>query len=148
LQKKQERKMGVESEIPILDFRRSRGVTLEDGSEGWKEMSKKVREAFESHGCFLLRCDEIPNELREEMFTGMKLLFDLPEETKQKFTSPKAYRGYTPTSKKSPHWESFRIDDALKPDTAQNFTNLMWPEGNSTFWYFFLPKKLLYILLI
>jgi len=126
--------MGSEIEIPILDFRRSSGVTLEEGSEGWKEMSKKVREAFESHGCFFLKCDEIPNELREKMFTGMKSLFDLPEETKQKFSNPGAYRGYTANSHVIPHCQSFGIDDALKPDTAQGFTNLMWPEGNPTFW--------------
>ncbi|CAI8599681.1 unnamed protein product [Vicia faba] len=125
--------MDSESGIPILDFRKSSGVTLDEGSEGWKEMSKKVREAFESHGAFLLRCDEIPNEFREKIFTGMKSLFELPEETKLKFSSSKAYRGYTAKSHVIPHCQSFGIDDALKPDTAENFTNLMWPQGNPTF---------------
>ncbi|XP_004513386.1 probable 2-oxoglutarate-dependent dioxygenase AOP1 [Cicer arietinum] len=125
--------MGTESEIPLLDFRKVNGVTLEEGSEGWKEMSKKVREAFESHGCFLLLCDQIPNDLRGQIFTDMKSLFDLPEETKKKFSGAKAYRGYTANSHVIPHCQSFGIDDALKPDTTENFTNLMWRQGNPTF---------------
>ncbi|XP_058785764.1 uncharacterized protein LOC131660529 [Vicia villosa] len=76
--------MDSESGVPILDFRKSTGIILEEGGQGWKEMSKKVREALESHGMFLLRCDEIPKELQNKMFTGIKSLFDLPEETKTK----------------------------------------------------------------
>ncbi|CAL5205058.1 unnamed protein product [Lathyrus oleraceus] len=124
--------MDIESGLPILDFRKSSGVTLEEGSEGWKEMSKKVREAFEGHGAFLLRCDEIPNELQKEMFTYMKSLFDLPEETKLKYTGTGNYRGYNKLPG-LPHSHSFSIDDAFKSDTTQKFTNLMWPEGNPTF---------------
>ncbi|CAL5205059.1 unnamed protein product [Lathyrus oleraceus] len=125
--------MDIESGIPILDFRKSSGVTLEEGSEGWKEMSKKVREAFESHGAFLLRCDEIPNDLQKKMFTYMKSLFELPEETKLKFTGSRLARGYLGKSPSIPHSQSFGVEDAFKPNTTQNFTNLMWPEGNPTF---------------
>lgn len=123
--------MGIEREIPILDFTTS-GVIEE--SEGWKEMSKKVREAFESHGCFIVRGDEILNESREELFTGMKSLFDLPEETKQKFFSPNAYRGFTNKGDHIPHADSFGIYDTLKADTVdEDFVNLLWPQGNPTF---------------
>ncbi|XP_004501780.1 probable 2-oxoglutarate-dependent dioxygenase AOP1.2 [Cicer arietinum] len=126
--------MGSENEIPLLDFRTVNGVTLEEGGERWKEMSKKVIEAFESHGCFFLLSDQIPNNLREQMFTDMKSLFELPEETKKKFAGAKAYRGYTANSHVIPHCQSFGIDDALKPDTTEKFTNLMWPQGNPIFW--------------
>jgi isopenicillin N synthase-like dioxygenase len=126
--------MDSEIEIPILDFSMSSGLTLEAGSEGSKEMSKKVREALENHGCFLLRCDEISDELREEFFRGMKSLFDLPEDTKKKFFSPTAYRGYTTKNNIFPHSETFGIDNGLNPDTStQDFLNLMWPQGNPTF---------------
>ncbi|WJX63964.1 hypothetical protein P8452_48793 [Trifolium repens] len=126
--------MGNESEIPVLDFSRSNGVILIEESEGRKEMSKKVREAFENHGCLLVRCDEISNPLREDLFTGLKALFDLPEETKQKFFSPNAYRGYTNKGDEVPHADSFGIYDAHKPNTLdQDFVDLLWPEGNQTF---------------
>ncbi|CAK8569245.1 unnamed protein product [Lathyrus sativus] len=125
--------MGGEIEIPILDFNSSDGVKLEEG-DGWKEMSKKVREAFESHGCFLIRCDDISNDLHDKFFLGMKSLFDLPEETKKKFTSSRAYRGYTTKNNVIPYSESFGIDNDVNPDTAhQDFIDLMWPQGNSSF---------------
>ncbi|XP_004504489.1 probable 2-oxoglutarate-dependent dioxygenase AOP1 [Cicer arietinum] len=126
--------MTTESEIPILDLRRSSGVNLEEGSDGRKEMGNKVREAFETHGCFLIRCDEIPKELRAGLFGNIKSLFDLPEETKKKLYNPKPYRGYTSKSRVIPHSESFGIDNSPKADTTlEEFTNLMWPEGNPTF---------------
>ncbi|TKY74688.1 2-oxoglutarate-dependent dioxygenase AOP1.2 [Spatholobus suberectus] len=119
--------------IPCFDFCRG-GVALEEGSEEWKEMSKKVREACESHGCFLLMCDEfIPKGEREEMFNGLIALFDLPEETKQQHISPKPYRGYNGKSPIIPLCESFGIDDVPPSATAEVFTNLMWPQGNPPF---------------
>ncbi|CAI8600331.1 unnamed protein product [Vicia faba] len=125
--------MGSENEIPILDFNRNIRLKLEEGGEGWKEMSKKVRQAFESHSCFLIRCDDITNDLHDEFFTSMKSLFDLPEETKKKFCSPRPYRGYTAKSCVIPYAESFGIDNDRNPDTAQqDFINLMWPQGNPT----------------
>lgn len=130
--------MGSSSEsemmIPILDFS-SDELVLEEGSEGWKKMSKKVREACESHGCFILMCDKIPKGLCEEMLMGMKALFDLPEETKRKHTSPKPYRSYNGDCPIIPLCQSFGIDDAPLGDTAHAFTNLMWPQGNPSFWY-------------
>jgi len=41
--------------LPCIDFCKG-GVRLEEGSEEWKELSKKVREACENYGCFLLVC--------------------------------------------------------------------------------------------
>ncbi|XP_020202974.1 probable 2-oxoglutarate-dependent dioxygenase AOP1 [Cajanus cajan] len=119
--------------IPCFDF--SKG-TIEEGSEEWKEMSKKVIEALESHGCFLLTCDElIPKGVSEELFNGMKTLFDVPEETKQKHMSPKPYRGYNDNGKNNiiPLMETFGIDEVPLSDSAQAFTSLMWPQGNQFF---------------
>ncbi|XP_027357030.1 probable 2-oxoglutarate-dependent dioxygenase AOP1 [Abrus precatorius] len=123
--------MESESEmlIPCFDFRKA----LEEGSEEWKTMSKNVREACENHGCFLFMFDEIPKGLREQMFMGMRALFDLPEETKKKHTSPKPYRSYNGKNPIIPLCESFGIDDAPLPAMAEAFTNLMWPQGNPSF---------------
>ncbi|XP_058783045.1 2-oxoglutarate-dependent dioxygenase AOP3-like [Vicia villosa] len=125
--------MDTESGVPILDFRKSTGITLEEGGQGWKEMIKKVREAFESHSMFLLRCDEIPKELQNEMFANIKSLFDLPEETKTKFTGKRVYRGYTSKSVALPNSQTFGIDDTFDPNETRSFTKLMWPEGNPNF---------------
>ncbi|KAM2273997.1 hypothetical protein ACFX1S_043857 [Malus domestica] len=115
--------------LPILDF--SDGLVLKQGSEEWKAMGNKVREVCEDYGCFLLLVkDEIPMSLREEMVAAMKALFDLPEETKKKHTSPKPYQSYEGKSPVIPLNESFGIDDACCLDAAQAFTNLMWPQGN------------------
>ncbi|KAG5034254.1 hypothetical protein JHK87_009164 [Glycine soja] len=116
--------------IPCFDFCKA----LEEGSEEWKEMSKKVREACESHGYFLLMCDEIiPESVREEMFDGMKELFDLPEETKQQHICQKPYRGYIGKNSIIPLCESFGVDDAPFSATAEALSNLMWPQGNPHF---------------
>ncbi|CAK8569247.1 unnamed protein product [Lathyrus sativus] len=126
--------MVTKNEIPILDVNRKNEVILEEGGKEWKEMSKKVKEAFESHGYFLVRCDDISNDLHDGFFTGMKSLFNLPEETKKKFISPRAYRGYMAKSRVIPYSESFGIDNDLNPETAhQDFIDLMWPQGNPTF---------------
>jgi len=123
--------------ISCLDFWKD-GKIIEEGSEEWKEMSMKVREACESYGCFLLRCDEMnSNGAREELFNNMKALFDLPQETKQKHTSPKPFRGFNSYNYMSTLYESFAIDDVLLSTSVDNLTNLMWPQGNPQFWYSF-----------
>lgn len=126
--------MDSESGVPILDFRKINGISLEEESEEWKEMGKKVKETFESHGMFLLRCDEISKELQTEMFTSIKYLFDLPEETKSKFTGKRVYRGYSSNDVALPNSQTFGIDDTFYPNETRSFTNLMWPEGNPNFW--------------
>nr|KYP39565.1 Flavonol synthase/flavanone 3-hydroxylase [Cajanus cajan] len=119
--------------IPCFDFCKG-GVALEEGGEEWREMSKKVIEALESHGCFLLTCDEmIPKNVSEEFFNQMEALFDLPEETKKKHTSSKPYSSYNGKSPVIPLCESFGIDEVPLSDAAETFTNLMWPQGNPSF---------------
>ncbi|KAM5566294.1 hypothetical protein ABKV19_019980 [Rosa sericea] len=121
--------------LPILEFSKECLVPKQERSEEWRAMSIKVREACESHGCFLLLVQEemIPMRLREEMVAAMKALFDLPEETKQKHTSPRAYQSYQGKCSIIPLNESFGIDNACQPDAAESFTNLMWPQGSSSF---------------
>jgi len=124
--------------ISCFDFWKG-GKTVEEGSEEWKEMSMKVREACESYGCFLLRCDEMnSNGAREELFKNMKVLFDLPQETKQKHTSSKPFRGFNSYNFLNSQCESFTIDDVLLSTSLDTLTNLMWPQGNPHFWYSFL----------
>ncbi|XWS70831.1 hypothetical protein CRYUN_Cryun03dG0082500 [Craigia yunnanensis] len=121
------------AKIPVLDFS---GEDLDDrerGSESWNMLCSKVREASETHGCFLLMYDKIPTSLREDMLVAMKALFDLPEETKSRYQNPKPYRSYQGKCPIIPLHESFGIDDATRLEAAQEFTQLMWPQGNPAF---------------
>ncbi|KAK3006295.1 hypothetical protein RJ639_015597 [Escallonia herrerae] len=117
-----------EAQIPHLDFCVGALGLEQKGTEEWKDMSKKVREACETHGCFLVAYDKIPMHQREEMIEKLEALFDLPEETKMKYTDGTYLRSYLRNSN-----ESFGIPDATMFDVAQAFTNLMWPEGNTSF---------------
>jgi len=124
--------MGSESEmIPCLDFSMYESGFVQ-GSEGWEKMSKKVRDACENPGCFILKYDnnKFLESLFENMLTGMKTLFDLPEEIKRKHISDGRFKGYTSDR---PQSENFGIDDIVLGDTSLAFTNLMWPQGNPTF---------------
>lgn len=103
----------------------------------WKgATSKKMREACEKHGCFVLKCDEeiLGGGTHEKMFIAAKDLFDLPEETKRKHRSPKPYRSYDANCPLIPLSESFGIDNGGSRQAIQAFTNLMWPQGNHSFW--------------
>ncbi|KAE9589008.1 hypothetical protein Lal_00012541 [Lupinus albus] len=123
--------------IPCVKFCSEWVLGLEEEeSEEWRNMSKKVREACERYGCFILTYDDdkhFPKVLREDMFMGIKALFDLPKETKLKHKSTKAYRSYNSDCPIIPLCQSFGIDDAPLFDTAHAFTNLMWPQGNPPF---------------
>ncbi|KAK9274122.1 hypothetical protein L1049_018936 [Liquidambar formosana] len=119
--------MGEAVQIPFLD------ISREEGSEGWKALCTKVREICEMHGCFLIKYDKVPKSLHEDMSMAMKTLFDLPEETKKKYKDPRPYNSYENNYPKAPLLECFGIDDATMLDSAQAFTNLLWPEGNPNF---------------
>ncbi|KAL2346798.1 hypothetical protein Fmac_000798 [Flemingia macrophylla] len=94
--------------IPCFDFCKG-GVSLKEGSEEWKEMTRKVIEALESHGCFLLTYDKIiPKGVRGEMFNDKNNTI-------------------------VPLTEAFGLDEVPSSDAAQTFTNLMWPQGNQPF---------------
>ncbi|XP_004304728.1 PREDICTED: uncharacterized protein LOC101304207 [Fragaria vesca subsp. vesca] len=122
--------------VPVLEFSKECLVPKKERSEEWRAMSTKVREACESHGCFLLLVQEevMPMRLREDKVMAMKALFDLAEETKQKHTIPRAYQSYQGKCPIIPLNESLGIDNACQLDVAESFTNLMWPQGNSSFW--------------
>ncbi|XP_010249917.1 PREDICTED: probable 2-oxoglutarate-dependent dioxygenase AOP1 [Nelumbo nucifera] len=126
--------MGFEGvrEIPFLDFSKQ-SLDLEEGSEEWKALCNKVREACEDYGCFQVAYDGIPVQQHEEMFVAIKELFELPAETKKKNSSTKPYFGYAGKSDDVPLYESLGVEDASRLESAQAFTELMWPDGNPGF---------------
>ncbi|KAJ0090505.1 hypothetical protein Patl1_12817 [Pistacia atlantica] len=123
--------MGSEAQIiPSINLS---GEALDLDGERYKVLCTKVREALENHGCFIAFYDKISKGLREDMFMGMMSLFDLPEETKKKYVDPRPYRSYLGKSKIIPLHESFGLDNEAGDKMAQEFTHLMWPEGNPSF---------------
>ncbi|XP_057958369.1 probable 2-oxoglutarate-dependent dioxygenase AOP1 [Malania oleifera] len=127
---------GTESEIPFIDLS-MKGLGADEEGEEWKAVCRRVREASETQGCFLVGYDreKIGDGLREEMVVGITALFDLPEETKKKHHSRRAYSSYLGHSPVVPLHQSFGIENAIDPHVAQAFTSLMWPpHGNPSFW--------------
>ncbi|XP_077226475.1 putative 2-oxoglutarate-dependent dioxygenase AOP1 [Tasmannia lanceolata] len=127
-------RMGSENQtqIPFVDFCKD-PLALEQGTEGWTLLCQEVRDACERFGCFQVASDKIPSHLREDMFGAIKLLFDLPVETKKKNFSLKPYYGYVGGSDVVPLYESLGVEDAPRLDQARAFTELMWPDGNPSF---------------
>ncbi|CAM8913282.1 unnamed protein product [Rhodiola kirilowii] len=131
--------MGVQARIPVIDFSAEKDISR-----------AQIREALEVHGCFLLRCTESATlSLTEKMFEGLKSLFDLPDDTKNKYKSSRAYCSYMGKNPSVPFQESFGVNDAYNIESAQAFTSLMWPEGNPDFCNAMngLSKKMLEVLL-
>jgi len=68
------------------------------------------------------------------MFISAEELFDLPQEIKEKnISQSNPYYGYTGNVKRIPLFETMGFGDALSLESAQTFTHLMWPEGNTAF---------------
>ncbi|KAF9612994.1 hypothetical protein IFM89_004798 [Coptis chinensis] len=124
--------MKVEREIPFLDLTKD-PKDLEEGSDGWKCLSKKVREACEEYGCFQVKYNKLPTHLGEEMFKASKELFDLPDEIKVKNLNSKPYYGYIGKIDAVPLYESLGIEDATTVDGARTFAQQIWPDGNPVF---------------
>ncbi|KAI3882882.1 hypothetical protein MKX03_015777 [Papaver bracteatum] len=123
--------MNRESGIPYIDFSKDANDLVE-GSEGWKNLCKQVGEACENFGCFQVVYNQAPVKLHEELLMGMKELFGLPDETKEKNVHSKPHRktGYLSKIEAVPLFESLGIINADILDEAGAFTDLMWPNGN------------------
>lgn len=92
------------------------------------EKCNEVREALESHGCFLLLIEDDNQivKMKTQMLRGMKELFDLPQETKNKYVNPRPYQSYSTNNL----LESFGIDTHPLHLSFQDFTHLLWPHPN------------------
>ncbi|KAH0461472.1 hypothetical protein IEQ34_009047 [Dendrobium chrysotoxum] len=103
------------------------------GGERWEAAKAEVAAALFSHGCFEAYFPSFSHELREAMFgSALPEIFALPLETKRRLKSDDLYQGYIG---QIPHlaYESLAFDDPLSPTAVDEFTKLMWPEGNSSF---------------
>ena len=124
---------GAQFRIPIIELA-SGSPDLERGTQGWKHLSKRIREACENFGCFEVVYDKIPRKLREETFSLLRELVEVPLERKQKNVNPKPYHGYSGPCSKESLYEGFGIEDASSYDSVKSFAELMWPDGYDHFW--------------
>lgn len=117
------------SKIPIIDFSLA---GLEPGANLWFSTCQQVCNALEEHGCFeaIYSHDKFPPNLRKQIFDVAKELYDLPLETKKKTCTDKPTRGYLAVSQIH---EGIGIYNADTLQGVQNFTTLMWPDGNHQF---------------
>lgn len=93
-----------------------------------------IRQALENHGCFVVMYDKVSSELDKAIFRAADELFDLPTQTKIQNNNEKPYHGYVGQIPFVPLHEGLGIDYATTEQGVQSFTNLMWPEGNDSFW--------------
>lgn len=127
--------MGSETplRLPVIDFS---DPELKPGTPQWNLVKAQVQKALEEYGCFELFFNKVHLELRKALFSGVEEVFDLPLQTKLRNISTKPYHGYVGHYPHVPLYESMGIDDAPVLEKAEHFTNLMWPEGNASFWYY------------
>ncbi|CAI9102427.1 OLC1v1000693C1 [Oldenlandia corymbosa var. corymbosa] len=120
--------------LPIINFT---AENLTPGTENWRSTCKAVREAMEEFSSFIGVYDDDGElgprpELMRSVFSSLKELFDLPEETKSLNTSELPGFGYF-----GGMWwqliETVGIGDSTSLESVQSFTKLMWPSGNNNF---------------
>jgi hypothetical protein len=92
---------------------------------------------MEELGCVAVAHGALDGELRRDLFgRAMPELFALPLAVKQKTLSGSHIGGYIgPDPVKAPSLESLRISEATDAGKVHAFTNLVWPHGNTAFWY-------------
>lgn len=120
-------------ELAIVDFTKE----MKPGSTSWSSACTNIRKALENHGCFVALYDKISPQLHKSIFQAADDLFDLPTEAKIQNKNEKPYHGYVGQMPIVPLHEGLGIDYATTLEGAQSFTNLMWPNGNDSFWYTF-----------
>lgn len=118
-------------EIPCFDFS-TKALDSDGKSKQLTELTDGVRDACETHGCFLVKFDdrELPLQLRHDFLTALVGLFDLPEETKKRYngSGDAPFSRYERSSAVS---EYFGIDGADGVHVARDFASIMWPNNDN-----------------
>ncbi|KAG6469219.1 probable 2-oxoglutarate-dependent dioxygenase AOP1 [Zingiber officinale] len=123
---------GSHLRIPSVDFR---GLSLSSpGGGSWDAAREQLMSALESFGCFEAIYDAVSEGAKDQLFHGvLPELFKLPREIKiRNEYVGLPYHGYIYQSPHAP-FDSLRIEDSPSLHSVQEFTSLMWPDGNPTF---------------
>ncbi|XP_010429979.1 PREDICTED: probable 2-oxoglutarate-dependent dioxygenase AOP1 [Camelina sativa] len=117
--------------LPILDFSRDK---LVPGTSHWITTRDKVRRAMEEQGWFVADFNGVTSDIREDLLTGMKEMYDLPYEIKIKNENHKVSHGYMSMVVENYRiHESLGIDYATEHQACKDFSKLLWPQGNDPF---------------
>ncbi|WMV35117.1 hypothetical protein MTR67_028502 [Solanum verrucosum] len=100
----------------------------------WNQVKSQVHKALVVYGCFEAFFNKIPIHLKKFIFEFSQEIFDLPLEAKLKNISTKPFHGYVGQYHPIPLFESTGIDDSNIPHKAEKFTQILWPQGNPSFW--------------
>lgn len=119
-------------ELVVVDFNKEE---MKPNSSSWLSSCKDIRKAFENHGCFIALYNKISPQLHNSIFKAADELFDLPTHVKIQNIVEKPYHGYVGQMPIVPLHEGLGIDYATTIHGVQSFTNIMWPNGNDSFWY-------------
>ncbi|XP_058087479.1 2-oxoglutarate-dependent dioxygenase AOP2-like [Magnolia sinica] len=125
--------------IPVLDFY---GDGLEPGTPSWAQLSAEVGHAAREFGCFEALWPTSVAD-RQLLFPKIKEVFALPVETKRKNVYEDPLSGYNGPHRPFTNLESLGINGADSLQGVEDFTNVLWPQGNPDFSeavYLFLKK--------
>ncbi|KAM1787349.1 hypothetical protein ACFX11_037750 [Malus domestica] len=111
------------AKIPVVDF--SKDDCLKPGTSSWLSARRDVCRALEDIGCFTaILPNKVPKEYANTFFSTFDDLFDFPTSTPEKpffyATSNSGQRTYG-------------IINGTNPQDVQQFTHLIWPDGNDQF---------------
>ncbi|KAF2301325.1 hypothetical protein GH714_022743 [Hevea brasiliensis] len=116
--------------VPEIDLSYLKPATPE-----WDSARSQLWKAVEEYGCFRAVFKEIPQELPNAILSELKVLFDLPLETKMlnNEISELAYGGYIGKSPFGPLYESIGFDDPLRFEKVEKLINALLPSGRPVF---------------
>ncbi|KAJ4886569.1 2-oxoglutarate (2OG) and Fe(II)-dependent oxygenase superfamily protein [Raphanus sativus] len=115
--------------LPVIDFSIP---NLKPETQEWESVRAQVRTALEEYGCFEALLNGASVELRKALFEASEEFFDLPLETKLRIKSDELYKGYAGQHPTLPLYEAIGCD-AENPQTVDELTYKLWPQGNVTF---------------
>ncbi|KAM3289031.1 hypothetical protein P3S67_017318 [Capsicum chacoense] len=114
--------------VPTIDFRNS--FEWKRGSEKWVLVRDEVYKSLEEFGCFEALLDEdIP---KKKLYEKVKELFNSNLE-KKIGNSQNVYASYSKDDPGVPLFERLVIKNVLIHGVIENFSNLLWPEGDPKF---------------
>ncbi|OMO54219.1 Oxoglutarate/iron-dependent dioxygenase [Corchorus capsularis] len=121
--------MGYETlvTLPVIDFSKQ---DLMPGTPEWDVLKVQVRQVLQKYGCFEASFDRMV-EVRKPLFVALEEFFGLPLETKNLCNSKRHFRGYN--GSKAPFHENVLFENGDVAGNVHNLTNMMWPQGNSSF---------------
>ncbi|WCJ40646.1 2-oxoglutarate (2OG) and Fe(II)-dependent oxygenase superfamily protein [Euphorbia peplus] len=124
--------MGSENieNVPEIDL-----SDLQPGSPEWEEARTHVWKAVVEYGCFRIVFRNIPVELRNDILSDQKELFELPLETKllNNEVCEFPFGGYIGKSPFTPLYESIGFDNPFKFDMVEKLINALLPPARPHF---------------